>query len=53
MYVPLSVGVLFLPIEIGIVFTTPPLRRTAIVFVESSATAITSSPMLQRVVTFS
>ena len=46
---PLLVGVLSLPIEIGMVLTTSPLTRTVSVLVLSSAVAITSSPMVKWV----
>jgi len=51
--VPLLVGVLLLPIEIGMVLMTSPLRRTVSVLVSSSAVAMISSPMVKCVVTFS
>jgi hypothetical protein len=51
--VPLLVGVLFLPIEIGMVLMTAPLRLTVSVLLLSSAVAMTSSPMVKCVVTFS
>ena len=53
MKVPLLVGVLFLPIETGIVLMTSPLRLTVSVLVLSSTVVITSSPMVKCVVTFS
>ena len=45
------VGVLFLPIEIGIVLMTSPLRLTVSVLVLSSTVAMTSSPIVKCVVT--
>ena len=53
MKVPLLVGVLFLPIDTGMVLMTSPLRRTVSVLVLSSTVAMTSSPTVKCDVTFS
>ncbi|CFS35293.1 Uncharacterised protein [Mycobacterium tuberculosis] len=53
MYMPLAVGVLSLPIDVGMDFTTSPFTRTVSILVLSSAVAITSSPMVKCVCTLS
>ena len=44
---PLGVGVLFFPIEIGMVLTISPLRLMVRVLVLSSAVPISESPMVK------
>ncbi|WJZ04659.1 hypothetical protein CFREN_03385 [Corynebacterium freneyi] len=48
-YVPFGVGQRAEPIEIGMEFSTTPLRSMVIVFVASSAMAMTLSPMVKLV----